>query len=172
MDNNSDFAQQFTQNIKATATQPAYTTQPPVASNGAKLPLIVAAILAVVVLVESIALIITLNNYFSFFGENNSYGEEAATTEDGYTDGNFIYDANDNLTAMNLTCTTEDGRSYGFSIDGKYQQLSGPDILSSFGTYTITNDTLIALNNSANNGKVLYYDGLNLADGLTIYECK
>lgn len=177
MDNN-DFEQQFTQNIKASIAQPSVqspTAYEPSSTHTAgaitnKFPLIIAIALAAVTLVESIALIITLNNYFSYV--NDDYIEEDDTEDIVTQYDNYVYDDDYNLTAINLTCKNDDGTSYVFTTDGKYQALNSSSSLSNFGTYTITNDSLISLNNTDGTNKVLYYDGFSVADGLTIYSCE
>ena len=178
MDNN-DFEQQFAQNVKASVTQPAVqspTAYEPSTTHTAstitnKLPLIIAIALAAVTLVESIALIITLSNYFSIVNGDYEEGIDTVDSED-YLDDNFVYDDSYNLVAVNLNCTTEGGAKLTLTADSKYQLLSAPNSLNEFGTYTITNDSLISLNNTDGTSKVLYYDGFNIADGLTIYSCE
>lgn len=165
MDNNGNFEQQFTQNLKASAP----VAQPVGADTGnSKLPLIIAIVLAVVTLIESIVLIITLTNYFSFFntnGEEEEYYEEVPVDEEAYIDNNYNYDSEFNLTAFNVTCTSNDGASYTFDLTNNYSYSGTP---SSTGTYTINDSDLISLSNS---DKVLYYNGVSVADGLTLYTC-
>lgn len=171
MDNSNSFEQQFAQNLKATA-QPVqyYNTNPSGNSGNSKLSLVIIISLAAITLVESIVLLITLRNYFStvnnYFALSEEYSRGTTTTDDeenDNVDNVYIYDDNENLTAMDVTCTTADGNSYSFTNTGTY---TGGGIS---GTYTITNDSLISLSGSS---KVLYYDGSTVADGLTIYECK
>ena len=166
MDNNSNFEQQFTQNLNAGAPtmQPIETT-----TGSSKLPLIVAIALAAITLVESIVLIITLSNYFSL--ANDTYSEdieEESAVDEVIVDNNYNYDDNDNLVSLNATCTNNSGATYTLKTDNSYT-LSGSDSANTSGTYTVTNDSLISLSGS---NKVLYYDGISLADGLTIYECE
>ena len=164
MDNN-DFEQQFTKNLKDSAPVVAQPMEASVGSS--KLPLIVAIVLAVVTLVESIALIIALNNVNTAlsFNEVEEYTDEELAEGDYYDEENFTYDEDFNITAFKDTCTASDGSSYTFDLSNKYS-LSGAS--SSNGTYTVVDGDLIALSNS---DKVLYYNGVNVADGLTIYEC-
>ena len=164
MDNNSNFEQQFTQNLKASAAPVADSS-----SSSSKLPLVVAIALAAVTLVESIVLIVTLSNYFSLVGSmNETEVVEESIPEDSLVDNNYTYDDSDNLVSMNVKCTNGNGVSYDLKTDNSYT-LSGSDSANATGTYTITNDSLVSLSGS---NKVLYYDGISLADGLTIYECE
>ncbi len=166
MDNNN-YEQQFSQNVKSTMPAPA-----PIAVGGesSKLPLIVAAILGVVTLVESIILIVTLINFFQLA---NPGEEDVITSEDTYLDigedGTSGYDDDGNLVWLNLTCTnSESGDKYTLTESGSYQ-FSGSSQTGS-GEYTIVNDSLISLTGASGN-KVLFYDGYSIADELTLYDC-
>ena len=83
MDNN-DFEQQFTKNLKDSAPVVAQPMEASVGSS--KLPLIVAIVLAVVTLLESIALIIALNNVNTAlsFNEVEEYTDEELAEGDYY----------------------------------------------------------------------------------------
>ena len=164
MDNNGNFEQQFTQNVKATTPAPVIT---PDTAGTNKLPLVIAIVLAAITLVESIALIITLSNYFALINEEPEGYE--VPVEEPSEDDTYIYDDDYNLTAMNLTCVAEDGSSYELSTDNQFKQYNGAGSLAASGPYTVTNDSLISLSGS---NKVLYFDGFDIADGLTVYSCE
>lgn len=164
MDNNSNFEQQFTQEVKASVAQPVYESSPAQNKSSSKALPIVAIILAVTVLVESIVLAITLTNYFASF----SGSEEAPIDESSSSDNTYSYDADGDLIGMSLTCTAQDGSSYALKATGSYQQLNNLGIVVNSGTYTLNNGSLISF---SDNDKVLYYDGFDIADGLNIYEC-
>lgn len=162
---NSSFEQQFTQSLNAAPLQPA--------NNGmgkSKLPIIISIVLAVIVVVESIALIITMNNYLAIVDEVPAYDEDEGYIEDEEgeeaIDNNYVYNDSDALVAMNANCKATDGSAITLDTSGNYTA-TGP--LAGSGTYTITNDSLISLSGS---NKVIYYDGWDLADGLTIYSCE
>lgn len=161
MDNANNFEQQFSQNVKAAAVAPVPTAN---SEGSSKLPLVVAIALAAVTLVESIVLIITLSNYFALtnYTEDEYYESEEVYNES--TADAYVYDDDYNLAAVGITCTAENGATITLDTTNKY---SGSSLGS--GTYTITNDSLISLQGS---NKVLYYDGVDLADGLTIYTCE
>lgn len=165
MDNNS-FEQQFAQNLKTTAVTPVAEPQ-----SGSKLPLVVAIALAAVTLVETIVLIITLSNYFSLVN-NDLLGtgdyEEPVDDDLAEYDNYYTYNSDNNLTAMNLICTSQNGDKYTTNLSNNYTFTSSDGTTNS-GTYTITNDSLIQLSGS---NKVVFYDGFSIADGLTIYECE
>lgn len=189
MDNANDFEKQFTENVKSATQQfsrngelsipPQQASQPtpqpkpntkPVELHNPSIFLITAiVILAIVVLVEAIALVVLINNLF--YSEPDNYVDDTETSEDNVQDDKYIYDLDGKLSAMNLTCTTEDNSIYAFKTDGTYQY--GDSTSSSVsGTYFITNDNLVSLQGPNSSNKILFYDGLNLADGLTIYVCE
>lgn len=166
MDNN-DFEQQFAKNVQQTvATQS--NIQPNNNNNSAsaspltsKMPWIIIASLSLVVILQVIILVVVLTNFTS----NNSElaeEEDVDITDTTYNDPDSVFDNDGLLTATNTTCTNGDN-SYTFTTDGEYTSNS------TSGTYTITNGNLITLD--GNTSKVLYYDIVSLADGLTIYNC-
>lgn len=166
MDNNSNFEQQFKQNLKATTpVQPVYEARLE-STGGSKLPLVIAIALAAITLVESIALVITLNNYFSY---SDDYGEDEGYVANSYYDSVYSYNDDGDLTAMNLSCAAEDGSYYKLDTTNKYEFHNTTGAIAGTGTYAVTNDSLISLSGS---DKVLYYNGFDIADGLTIYTCE
>lgn len=163
MDNNGNYERQFAQNLKSATPIPMEN-----ASTGSnKLLLVITIMLAIITLMESIALITTLNNYFSIMNEEVVVDESSFEEEPVYDA--YVYDDDYNLTAFNLICTTEDGSYFSFDSDKKFEQHNTTGAISASGSYTITNDSLITLSGS---DKVLYYDGFDIADGLTIYNCE
>ena len=171
MDNNN-FEQQFTQNLRAMPPQPAM----PSSNSGSKLPLIIAIILAVVVLFESIVLLIALVNNSSTSkvaeeetyeeGEDDEYDIPSEELEEYYQ-----YDDEDNLTAFKETCRNTDGSYYAFTTDNKYQYYDSSSSLASSGTYSIARDTVVTLNGTNDQNKILYYGTIFIADGNTFYDC-
>ena len=160
---NSNFEQQFKQNLKTPVeTVPVATT-----ANSSKLPLVIAIALAAITLVESIVLLITLSNYFAVTNEEPADWDIAS--EEEVDSGVYTYDDNYNLTAFNLKCTAEDGSYYTLDTDNQYEEHNAADAIVASGPYSITNDSLVSLSGS---NKVLYYDGFDIADGLTIYTCE
>lgn len=166
MDNNS-FEQQFKQNVKNTAMSPMATTT---TGDTNKLPLIIAIVLAIVTLIESIALIIALSNRPSVqteTSENDDY--QTPIAHDDYIRSAYVYDDDYNLIAVNFSCVADDRSSYILTASNYFEQRDSAGSVTASGDYSISNDSLVSLKDS---GKVLYYDGFNIADGLTIYKCE
>lgn len=164
---NSNFEQQFKQNVKTSAMAPA-----PTASTGEtnKLPLVIAIVLAIVTLVESIALIIALSNRPSVqteTSENDDY--QTPIAHDDYIRSAYVYDDDYNLIAVNFSCVADDKSSYIFTASNYYEQRDNAGSVTASGPYSVSNSSLISLGDA---NKVLYFDGFNIADGLTIYKCE
>lgn len=170
MDNNN-FEQQFTQNIKATPTQ-AMGASVDASGNGggSRLPLIIALALGAITFVESIVLMITLVNYFSYVNEDYN-PEEDTYVDDAVDDGDYKYDVDDNLIAFNETCRGENGSYYSFGSDNKYQFFDSSSNPTDSGTYTLIREAVVTLNGNSQN-KTLYYGGGFIADGTVIYDCE
>lgn len=161
MDNN--YEQQFAQSLQTAPT-------PIGATSNSKLPLIVAAILAAVTLVESIALVISLTNQSNIASEETASEEYVDDTD--YNTSDYVFDNEDNLTAINLNCIAENGASYKLTTDKNYQQYDSSNQVISSGTYSIVRDSIIPLSSANDNSEhILFYDGVIIADGTTIYEC-
>ena len=174
MDNNS-YEQQFIRNVKQTArpTPPKNTNISTPSST--KLPLIVAIVLAVTLLIESVVLIIFVVNSFDF--EEEDYDDEETYANDSpealSENSNFEYDNNYHITAFNLSCDTEEGAKYTFDKSGVYQKTDKSSNLVDSGIYSITNDTAVILKNAETSSqeRIVYYDGYSIVEGLTFYYC-
>lgn len=162
MDNN--YEQQFAQSIQA-APAPVGTT------SNSKLPLIIAAILAAITLIESIALVISLTNQSNLATEEET--AEAIVDDTDYNASDYVYDNEDNLTAIKLKCTAENGAYFQLDTDRNYQQYDASGQAVGSGTYSILRDSIVSLSssNGGNSEHVLFYDGIILADGTTVYDC-
>lgn len=170
---NSDFEQQFMQNVNTPTRShsPSPAQQPAISkpSNGSKLPLVIIAILAIALLVESIILISTLNNYFALTGNND---EEISEESAALVDPLYTWDEEGNLATMEITCTADDGSRFSLGKDGEYQEYNSSSNVVDSGTYSILNDSIIPLSSTKTTGeKVLYYTGFDLAYNTTIYRC-
>ena len=163
MDNN--YEQQFAQSLNTTPT-------PVKAGSNSKLPLIVAIILAVITLVESIALLASLTNQSNLTITENVEEDTEDIDDTEYSAAEYKFDDDDNVIALKLNCKDENGSSFELTTDQTYQQSNGSGQVFESGTYTITRDGIISLSGSNNNGRVIFYDGLILADGNTIYKCQ
>jgi hypothetical protein len=163
---NQNFEQQFTQNVKSTAAQPVSIES----GASSRLPLIISAVLAAIVLVESIALIIMISNYSI---ANNEYFSEDTTeieSEDG-DDNAFVYDEDGNITAMEIICTNESGGKITLNKSNKLEISDANSTLIDSGNYTVVRDSIISFTGSGND-RYLYYDGIFLADDTVIYDCE
>lgn len=160
----SNFEQQFTQNIKSTPIQPV---QSPDSGGSSKLPWIVVSILAGIVLIESIVFVITASNYFTLASEDE-YTESELEAEE-YTDPNYIYDDNGLLVAFNETCRNSDDSYYKFTTNKNYQYFDSSANPVSSGTYDLERESVIFLSGAPN--KTLFYVGNYIVDGNITYEC-
>ena len=98
---NDNFEKQFKRNIKATSS--VLTTEKTTKSG---IYLVIMAIMAVVILVESIVLAIVINNYFNLANELFEDPGEIYSIEDEYDDGEYESNVDesdelDNLDAEN-----------------------------------------------------------------------
>ena len=190
---NSNLDQQFKQSINAVAPKPVAVSRPVSninsnpspniikQSNSEKLPWIISIILAAIVLIESIALVIFLIIHFNMVNntyeiedvEIPEYSNEETVIEEDVSDSNYIYDENYNLTAANLTGVADDGATIVLDTSNNYKRYDGSSSTIDSGSYTIKNDSLISLKTSgSDNGKVLYFDSITIADDLIIYDCE
>ena len=161
---NENFKQQFTQNVRSASVQPAVAVERP-----SSLPLIISLALAAIVLVESIALVITLTNYFSLANPNENV--EEVFNEEDYVENSYFFDDDGNLSAMELVCTSEAGNKYNFRKDNTYTKVDSGSNQTGSGTYSIIKDSVIPLDGEAS-GKVVYFDGFEVAEGTTLYACE
>ena len=139
--------------------------------GSSKLPLIISIVLGAVTLIESIILVITLVNFFQVVNPIeegiNPDVEEYDTIGD---DDEFVgYNDDDEVDWLNLTCTNEEtGNQYVLTQSKNFQKYENSSLVNS-GSYAVFNDSLISL--SGDEGKVLFFDGYSIADGLTVYDC-
>lgn len=171
MDNNN-YEQQFQQDLQnSMASQPTGSMN---MEKSSKIPIIVAAVLGVIVLVETIFLVITMTNNSTTTEDEENYDEVVLEDEYVEDDGSYVYDEDDNLIALEVTCSTENGASFALTTDNKYSQYDASSNLTDSGTYSILESSIIPLTstNASNQQKVLYFDGWILADGTTIYDCE
>ena len=177
MNDDSSFEKQFEQNVKEKVQVQQQEKKNTIAQTGSNgiagaksqknLLAITIAILAFVILVESIALAITLNNYFSLVNDEDT--DNVVEGDIDLSDDNHVYDDEDNLKSIQSICTAESGMSYSLDNSNKYKQSDSSGTVIDSGDYKIVNYDLVSL---SNNDKVLYYDGTSLADGLIIYTCE
>ncbi len=146
--------------------------------DSSKLPWIVSIVLAIIILIESIALAIVLVNYFNIVNAEDAEwapeaSEEDTSLENNTNDENFIYDDDYYLTAANLKCTNDDGAMIVLDTSNNFKRYDNASALIDSGNYSIKDDGLISVtSNGSDNGKVFYYNYASIADGLTIYNCE
>lgn len=177
MDNNN-YEQEF---LKKVQQQPAPSPRPvaKTTTSATSLPLILSILLAIVVLVESVALVIFAINYgavLDLYGETE-YDENTTGTNDSPDALNegavFSYDENYNITAFEITCTAEDGSKFAFTKSGTYQKTDSSSNSIDSGNYSITNGSAVILKSANNPGdKIVYYDGYDVIEGLSFYTCE
>lgn len=164
--NNDNFEQQFKQNIQ-NAT--AHSVAPP--SQPSKLPMVIIAALSIVLVVESIALTITLINYFAITSsEKISDNYQPIAVESPNTGNSYIYDQDDNIIAMSATCTNENGASFVLDTQKNFKEYSASGSLTNSGTYSMSNGFIVSL--SGDSKRNLYFENTVLAEGDVIYDCK
>ena len=171
MDGQNNFEQQFTQNLQTSMAAAPSATQ-----NNNKLQLVITIALAAIVLFESIALLIALINFPSpndNLAYENSESEQVESEEVEFVEDTFFYDENDNLVALNLKCTSDDGATMVFASDNTFKQYDQNTTMIESTNYSIHDSKLIEVLNPINSEspKVFYFDGMDVADGLKIYKC-
>lgn len=176
----SNYEQEFINNIKQTG-QPALSPHPAPksTSNASVIQLTIIIILAIIVLIESVALAIFIVNYgevLDLYGDyETEYNEETIddSPEALSQSSSFSYDKKYNITAFNLVCTAEDDSKYTFSKSGEYQKSSSSSDSTESGIYSIINSGAVVLNNpNQTEDKIVYYDGYDIIEGVTFYTCK
>ncbi len=201
MDNNQDFKKQFMQNVKnasqnatTQSVKPQVATPQPAApviheeKTRPSLSLIISIILAIVVVLQSIALIIVINNHFAMFsGDTEEVGEETET--EGEEDTPYVYDDENTLIAMEATCTAEDGSYLHLTKNNNFEEYkivspstdsnshvtkdtgeATPSLVDS-GSYSITRDSVFTFKKSSGE-KTYFFDGYTLTDNTVFYDCE
>ena len=174
MDNNN-YEQEFIKSIKQTK-QPASSSRPAPkpTSNPSTLPMVVAIILGIIVLVESVALTVFAVNYgvtLDLYGDEG-FEYDADSSENVSEEDSIQYDEDYNIVAFDLDCVAEDDSRYTFTKSGSYQKTDNNSNLLDSGTYSVINDAAVALKSaSQGNAESVYYDGYNIVEGVTFYDC-
>lgn len=179
MDNNGNFEQQFMQNLRNSAA-PAAPAAPAAAApavdtsgGSSKVSLIIAIILAMVVLVESIALVVALISLGQVnSGEYYDDDEGASDVDDVDSESNYVFNDDYDLVALNVVCDNqESGNKIELTTSNGYKLVDASGNAINTGTYTMLRDSIVVVKTSNGSESTLYYDGLVLVDGKTIYEC-
>ena len=165
MDNDNSFQQQFVQNVKTTTVEAS--TQK---SSAQFLPLVIAAILGVIVIIQSIALIMIGSNLSSLF--NDDVPEDTTESIDNTDVADpYIYNENKELVAITSTCKADDGSSLALTKTNTFEEYDSNNSLIGSGTYKITRDSVFNFQKSSGD-RTLFFDGFTLTDGTTFYNCE
>ena len=177
--NDNSYEQEFIKNVKR-ASGPSVGGANSGATSSSKLPLVVSILLAIIVLVESVALIVFAINYaevLDLYGEDVAveYDSSKDSPEDLSENSNFTFDNDYNVTAFNLECVSEDDAKYSFTKAGEYKKTDKTSAVTDSGSYSIVNSGAVILNSRSDaiggEKKIVYYDGYNIMDGLNFYTC-
>ena len=180
---NNNYEQDFIKNVRATSRVAPPANKGVGSTDGAsRLPLIVSIVLAMAVLVESIALIVFAVNYGEVL---DLYGEDLVESEldvnddspEALSEGSiYNFDENYMITAFDLTCVADDGMKYSFTKAGDYEKTDDSSNIIDSGTYSILNGSVVVLNNSDGSAndkkKATYYDGAYFIEDTTFYTCE
>lgn len=165
--NNNNFEQQFIQNIKSNAS--------PVEQNAEQKHNLFAILIVVIIfigiqLILSIAILININSSSGYKNEEVSFNDEPSIDENEGTEG--VYDNNDCLIAMDITCASEDGVNILLTKRNTYQKLDANSTILDKGSYAITRGSVFKFADSNKDDFILFYDGYTLTDGTTFYDCE
>lgn len=169
MDGSNNFEQQFVHGIQADIAK-----QPEESNSPKNRFIIISIVLTIIIVIESAFLVILLLNQNSDldeeYDEEMEYEEELDDEDGSEYHQDAYYYKDSSLSSFNLICTSDDSSSFEFYQDNSVKELSSDESLS--GTYSIVNSHLVSLSYpNMEKERVLYYDGSNIADGLTIYYC-
>ena len=132
----------------------------------------VVAVLAVAIVLETIVFSVVIANSLNGGGSNDfEMTEEEVTSEDYDVDVGEEYDEEGNIVGIEQTCVSDDGGKFEFAYDKAYKRYDSGGNLIDDGVYDLVNGSLVALKDGEGVKQVLYYDGYNVAEGLSLYHC-
>ena len=138
---------------------------------------IISLIAIIIVIIQSIIIVVLLINNSSLTNntatsnENASNDIEVEEDKGSVSSETYIFDDNDNLIALNYKCVLDDDTYFILDKSNKISKWdAGSEVKT--GNYSIFNNNLIQTSFTNDNGNVLYYDGIHLADGTTLYKCQ
>ena len=133
---------------------------------------VIVVILAVAIVLETIIFSIIIANYVNKENSDDfEMTENDVTVEDYIVDLGEEYDEEGNIVAIEQKCTSDGGEKFEFKYDKNYKRYGKDGDLVDEGSYDMVNGSLLALKDGTEAGRVLYYDGYSVADGLTLYYC-
>ena len=150
---------------------PSVVAVPRPTTSQSPLALVVAIILGIIVILESIALIVAIANYPTSTDSSSLADEENADTAEvstEYSESSYRYSDSGDLVAFSGTCNNSEGATLKLNKENTYSKVNPSGATTESGNYEITRGNII----STSNGGVMYYDGYSVADGLNIYNCE
>ena len=152
-------------NYKQTMPHSTAQSQPATSSS---LPLIISLVMSIIAILEAVALTIVIVNTFKT--DEYDYSDVEETLESA--PASYTFDNNDEIIAFSLTCTAPDNSTITFTKNNEYSVLDQSSSLVGSGTYSIVRSSAVTLKNENGDTKSIYYDGTDIIDGTTFYECK
>ena len=167
MENDYDYGKEFQKRAKLDLLQ-----ELEVQKRKQKRVWLVVIVLAVVIVLETITFSVILANSLNG-NETDDFAmtEEEVTPQDFDVDVGEEYDEEGNIVGIEQNCVSDDGGKFEFTYDKTYKRYDSDGSMIDNGIYDLVNDGLVALKDSEGVKKVLYYDGYDVADGLSLYHC-
>ena len=181
MDKNDTFEQEFIQNTKIS---PQPVDQQPIddfaqtkVPSPSSLPLIIAAVLSMVVIIESIviaALVLNNNARNADEDEGSNYVEVSPPDTFPYEERGYIYNSTYDIISLDLTCIADDNSEYSFTKTNTYNKRDNAGNTIDSGSYTIIKNSIVSLDSSTNpsSTKNLFADGENVIEDSIFYDCE
>lgn len=169
----SDFEEKFINDVQNESDKPIKNSTKQ-SFPFSKKAIVIIAVLALTVVVETVALIATSsNNSQNVEAENpEEVIDDSELGKDFTDDDSYAYDESDNLVSMNVSCTSKDNARYVFTKLNNYEEYDSNNVKIKAGTYEIIHDGIVVLKDANNNEQVLYFDGFDIAKGTDFYTCK
>ena len=167
MENDNDYKKDFQKKAKLD-----FLRELDVRKRQQKTAWIVAAVLAVVIVLETIVFSVIIARFLNGDGlDDSEMTEEEITPQDFDVDVGEEYDEEGNIVGIEQNCVSSDDGKFEFAYDKTYKRYDSSGSLIDNGIYDLVNGSLVALKDGEEVKKVLYYDGYNVADGLSLYRC-
>ena len=167
MENDYDYRKEFQKRAKLDLLQ-----ELEVQKRKQKRVWLVVIVLVVVIVLETITFsVIFANSLNGNETDDFAMTEEDITPQDFDVDVGEEYDEEGNIVGIEQNCVSDDGGKFEFTYDKTYKRYDSDGSMIDNGIYDLVNDSLVALKDSEGVKKVLYYDGYDVAEGLSLYHC-
>lgn len=167
MENDYDYRKEFQKKAKLDLLQ-----ELEVQKRKQKRVWLVVIVLAVVIVLETITFsVILAKSLNGNEADDFAMTEEEVTPQDFDVDVGEEYDEEGNIVGIEQNCVSDDGGKFEFTYDKTYKRYDSDGSMIDNGIYDLVNDSLVALKDSEGVKKVLYYDGYDVAEGLSLYHC-